>query len=233
MVRDEIGKLKNDLEHNQTKYRRRPLIEKVNFLLFKILVLGAGISILTSNAVFAEHIYVTGVTNITMRTGPGTSHKIVAMLKSGTKLEIIEYESDWSQVKTMGGKQGWVLSRFLTQKIPDALLVEKLNRENQSLLSRLAKIEEENKTLTIKNAALVNVENQYNKLKQESQEYLALEAKYNQAIKEFEAQKARIEKLESESHSEIKFWYLLGPGVLIVGFIFGLSTRKKKKSSLI
>lgn len=194
---------------------------------------GVGILILFTGVGHAEDIYVTGVTNITMRTGPGTSHKIVAMLKSGTKLEIIEFQSDWSQVKTAAGKQGWVLSRFLTQKVPDALLVEKLEKENQALQSRLETIEEENKTLTIKNAALVQVEDQYHKLKKESQEYLTLEAKYNQTIKEFDEQKNRIEKLESESHSEIQMWYLIGPGVAIVGFIFGLSTRKKKRSSLL
>ncbi len=181
----------------------------------------------------AENIYVTGVTNITMRTGPGTEHKIVRMLKSGTKLEIVEQQTDWTQVQTMSGKLGWVLSRFLTQKIPDALLVNKLNKENAALLSQLSTIQEENRTLTVKNATLVQVEDQYKKLKKESKQYLELEAKYNQTIKEFENQKNKIEKLESESHSEIQMWYLIGPGVAIVGFIFGMGTRKKKRSSLL
>jgi SH3 domain protein len=181
----------------------------------------------------AEDMYVTGITNITMRTGPGTEHKIVAILKSGTKLSIVQYQSDWSEVQTSNGKQGWVLSRFLTQKIPDALKVDKLERENKTLLSRLSTIEEENKTLTIKNAALIQVEEQYRKLKEESKEYLDLQQKYNKVIKEFEEQKNKVEKREGESHKEIQMWYLIGPGVAIVGFIFGLSTRKRKKSSLL
>lgn len=181
----------------------------------------------------AEHIYVTGVTKITMRTGPGVGHKIVLMLKSGTKLEVVEHQNDWSQVRTLGGKQGWVLSRFLTQKVPDALLVEKLNMENESLQDRLSTTEEENRELTIKNNALVQVEKKYIKLKNESKQYLELEAKYNEIKAQFEVQKQTIEKLEDDSNSEIKLWYLIGPGVLIVGFIFGLSTRKKKRSSLL
>lgn len=181
----------------------------------------------------AEDIYVTGVTKITMRTGPGTTHKIVLMLKSGTKLEIIEYQKDWSQVKTSSGKTGWVLSRFLTQKIPDAMLVDKLNKENALLQTRLSGLEEENKNLTIKNATLVKVEDQYKKLKKESKQYLELQAKFNEITKEFENQKIKIEKLESESQSEIQMWYLIGPGVVIVGFIFGLSTRKKRRNSLL
>lgn len=181
----------------------------------------------------AENIYVTGVTKITMRTGPGVEHKIVLMLKSGTKLVIVEKQKDWTKVETMGGKQGWVLSRFLTQKVPDALVVEKLQLENQGLMSRLAKLEEENRQLTVKNATLVEIQEKYNKLKEESGQFLALEAKYNTTMKEFESQAEKIEKLETDSHSEIQRWYLIGPGVLIVGFIFGLGTRKKKKSSLL
>ena len=181
----------------------------------------------------AENIYVTGVTKITMRTGPGVEHKIVLMLKSGTKLVIVEKQKDWTKVETMGGKQGWVLSRFLTQKVPDALVVEKLQLENQGLMSRLAKLEEENRQLTVKNATLIEIQEKYDKLKEESGQFLALEAKYNTTMKEFASQAEKIEKLEIDSHSEIQRWYLIGPGVLIVGFIFGLGTRKKKKSSLL
>ena len=181
---------------------------------------------------FAEDIYVTGVTKITMRTGPGVEHKIVVMLKSGTKLKIVEYQKDWTQVGTDQGRTGWVLSRFLTQKIPDALLVEKLNKYNQELMSKLKAIEDENKTLTVKNAILVQIEEKYNKLKQESSDFLKLDAKYKEMMQLYEAQKNQIATLEDDLNSEPKLWFLIGPGVFIVGLFFGLSTRKKKKTGL-
>ena len=112
-------------------------------------------------------------------------------------------------------------------------MVEKLQLENQGLMSRLAKLEEENRQLTVKNATLIEIQEKYDKLKEESGQFLALEAKYNTTMKEFASQAEKIEKLEIDSHSEIQRWYLIGPGVLIVGFIFGLGTRKKKKSSLL
>ena len=102
-----------------------------------------------------------------------------------------------------------------------------------NLLSKVSTTEEENKQLIINNAALVQIEEKYKKLKQESGEFLELEGKYNMMMEQFESQKSKIEKLENDSNSELKLWYLIGPGVLIVGFIFGLSTRKKKKSSLL
>jgi SH3 domain protein len=182
---------------------------------------------------FAEDIYVTGITNITMRTGPGTEHKIVAMLKSGTKLTIIQYQDDWSQVKTGYGKDGWVLSRFLTQKVPAALVVEALKKNNQELILKLEAVEEENKTFTVKNATLVQIEEKYEKLKKESTEFLKLDAKYEEMKKQYEAQKSQVETLEESLNNEPKLWFLIGPGVFIVGLFFGLSTRKKKRSSLL
>ena len=182
---------------------------------------------------FAEDIYVTGITNITMRTGPGVEHKIVAMLKSGTKLEIVEYQKDWTQVRTDRGKTGWVLSRFLTQKIPGALLVEKLENENLDLMSKLDALEEENKTLTVKNATLVQIEEEYKKLKQESADFLLLDAKHKKMMQQFEVQKSQIGELKNNLNNEGKLWFLSGAGVFIVGLFLGLSTRKKKKSSLL
>jgi SH3 domain protein len=182
---------------------------------------------------FAEDIYVTGITNITMRTGPGTEHKIVAMLKSGTKLEIVQYQNDWSHVKTSYGKVGWVLSRFLTPKVPPALIVEALENNNQELILKLEAVEEENKTLTVKNATLVQIEEKYEKLKKESTEFLKLDAKYEEMRKQYEAQKSQVETLEESLNNEPKLWFLIGPGVFIVGLFFGLSTRKKKRSSLL
>ncbi len=201
----------------------------------KILLIGLILSIwlVSVSSSYAEDIYVTGITNITMRTGPGVGHKIVTMLKSGTKLEIMQYEKDWSQVRSGMGKIGWVLSRFLTQKVPDALRVAKLEKRTQDLQEKLDRIEEENKNLTMKNAKLVQIEEKYIELKKESSNFLKLDAKHKEVVKQYDEQKIRIESLEDESKDEIKYWLLIGPSVFIVGLFFGLSTRKKKSSGLL
>jgi SH3 domain protein len=198
----------------------------------RLLVISLWLVIFTGVS-FAEDIYVTGITNITMRTGRGTSHKIVAMLKTGTKLEIVQYQNDWSRVKTSYGKDGWVLSRFLTRKVPAALMLESLEKNNQELILKIEAVEEENKTLTVKNATLVQIEDEYEKLKKESAEFLKLDAKYEEMKKQYEAQKSQVETLEESLNNEPKLWFLIGPGVFIVGLFFGLSTRKKKRSSLL
>ncbi len=204
------------------------MIKKYNCLL--IILIATVIFIYPCSA---DDIYVTGVTKITMRTAPGTEHKIVSMLKSGTKLEILDYQRDWSHVKAKEGVEGWVLSRFLTEKVPDALLVNKLKESNQQLESKLKVLEEENKNLFNENEALLEIEEKYKSLKQESSDFLKLDAKYKEMTRIFETQKSKIESLEEESKTEIKFWVLIGAGVFIVGLIFGLSTRKKRRSGLL
>ena len=182
---------------------------------------------------FAEDMYVASVTEISLRTGPSVDNKIIAMLKTGNKLEIIEFNKDWSQVRTDNGKSGWVLSRFITPKKPEILLLDELKEKNQNLLSKIAQLEEENKSLAAKKASLVELEEKFNKLQQDSAEFLKLDAKYKDAIQQNEAQKAFIEKLEANMDSEPKLWFLIGPGVFIVGLFFGLSSRKKKRTSLL
>ncbi len=181
----------------------------------------------------AKDIYVKGITNITMRMGPGVEHKIVVMLKSGTKLEIIEFKRDWTQVKTKSGKMGWVLSRFLTEEIPGVLLVGELRERNSSLLEKLKGIEQENKKLIDENETLARVEKQYIALKRESADFLKLDKEYKKIFEQSEAQQNKIQELENSLNNEEKLWFLSGGGVFIVGLCFGLSMPKKKKSSLL
>ncbi len=205
-------------------------MKKTNYFFGVILFLGV---MLLSPYAFAEDIYVTGITKITMRTGPGLKHKVIAMMTTGDKLEIVEFQKDWSRVKTAEGKTGWVLSRFLSQKIPDALLNEKLERVNLELASQLEAIKEERKIFKQENTRLLEIQEKYHELKQASAEFLKLDAEYKKLVQLNEAQKNQIELLEEDLDSEPKLWFLIGPGVLIVGLFFGLSTRKKKKSGLL
>jgi len=181
----------------------------------------------------AKDIYVTGITKITMRTGPGVEHKIVAMLTSGSKLETIEYQKDWSHVKTQDDKSGWVLSRFLTEDVPQTLLVKQLQKENERLVSVLEETVEKKRVLAEKNDLLVDIEEKYKKLEQASADFLKLNASYKELARKSQDQKDHILTLEKNMNNEEKLWFLSGAGVFIVGLIIGFSTRKKKRSSLL
>ena len=63
----------------------------------------------------AETRYVSDELEITLRRGESTGHKISAMLKSGTPLEVLSTNkaTGYSLVRTPCGKQGYVLTRQL------------------------------------------------------------------------------------------------------------------------
>ena len=186
-----------------------------------------------TTCIYAKTFYVSGVNQITMRTGPGLGHKVVDIASSGVKLEILEYGKEWSMVRKSTGKTGWVLTRFLTEEAPKSLLVERYKQENERLASKLSAVEETARTLEVQNKELTEIAQKYKQLKDASAGYLKLEIKHKALLEQSREQEERIQNLEQSIKSEVKFALLSGAGVFIVGLIFGMSTRKKRRGSLL
>jgi len=60
-----------------------------------------------------KKLYVTDSLKLTLRSGPSSNDKILAVVTSGQQLEIQEKGEKWSKVSAPSGKQGWVLTRYL------------------------------------------------------------------------------------------------------------------------
>jgi SH3 domain protein len=108
-----------------------------------------------------------------------------------------------------------------------------LQDENERLVAALAQAEEKKRGLTEKNDSLMDIEEKYKKLEQASADFLKLSDSYKTLAKQSQDQKDQILTLEKNMNNEEKLWFLSGAGVFIVGLIIGLSTRKKKRSSLL
>jgi len=182
---------------------------------------------------FAETVYVGGVMKITMRTGPGTKHKVLAMVSTGDSLEIIENGRDWTRVRNTGDKEGWVLTRFITRDVPMKRQVDALEKKNKDLTILLEKIRAENRDVEATRKKLVVIEDAYNRLKKKSSDFLALEVAHEEMTQAFTQQKDHILTLESRLSKEDIKWFLSGAGLLVVGIILGVSTRRKKQRSLL
>lgn len=188
---------------------------------------------LTHSPSYAEEYYVSELMKITMRTGPGVGHKVIAMVSSGDLLTMLEYTKEWSRVRDANGKEGWVLTRFLTKNRPLSIVVEELRKKNQTLTAQLDKIKAENQALSGTREKLIDLETTYNTLKEKSSKFLSIEEQYNEAKLKMDEQRARIDTLESQLKNEDMVWFLSGAGVLIVGIILGVSTKKEKRNSLL
>ncbi len=180
----------------------------------------------------AQPIYVTGVTKITMRTGPGVDNKIVAMLTSGTKLKMLERGDGWSRVLTEKGKEGWVLTRFLTQDPPLSQVVARLEKKNRNLTRELEQLQTEHREMTRENIRLAGVEKAYEKLSADSENFLKLSEDYKTLVQESQEQQNTIASLEKQLGNDTRFWFLSGAGVFLVGVLLGLGSRPGRRNSL-
>jgi SH3 domain protein len=203
--------------------------------------------ILLSTAVLAEtKHYVNDNMKVTMRTGPATDRKIIALLSVGQDVEILKAENEWTMVRLHNGKEGWVISRFLTDQTPESILLEALKKNHSTLQTKATSLMEENRALKAENKKLgidLNTSEtkqrglgkSYETLKRESKQFLDLQAKYKESTSKLIAQTQKADKCEDELtkllwNKNIK-WFLSGAGVLILGFIIGFSTKRQRRHS--
>ena len=197
---------------------------------------------------WAQKAYVTDSLRITLRTGPSVDNKIITMLPSGQVVEVLETSGEWSRVQILEGEEitqeGWVLSRFLMNRLPWEVRVNALTEENNRLKEKLTTVEKELSETTrlsrelagkLKNtsAALAKVEKDFKSLKQGAADYLALRTKHESVRSELETSRKNLRKVTREneelrSSQRIK-WFITGASVVVFGLIFGLILGKKQR----
>ena len=198
---------------------------------------------------FAETVYVSEDFEITMRTGPGTDHKIISLIQSGKALEMMDKGEEWSMVRTPTGREGWVLNRYLTTDQPCAMVLERVRQDHDVLTEKYKDIMAQYEALSTREKALEGNLSQsekgrdelsqaYTTLKKESAEYLKLKKLHQEVVEQLQAEKNRSAKLDDENmqmkRSRIIQWVLTGGGIMLVGFFIGLfsSSRRKPRSGL-
>lgn len=213
-----------------------------------------GCLLMTATGAFGKTMYVTDVFEVMVRTGPALSNKIIAMPKSGTAVEVAELPDEervdeWVKVKLANDKEGWMLAQFLVPGPPKNDIISNLRSKNRTLQLQTKKMVEENSDLKkirkelekalAKEVATGNtLKNDYETLKRESKDFLAMKASYEKASQELKTKTSQVETLEKEvqglRNSQTLRWFTAGASVILVGFIIGyVSRRPKRRSSLL
>ena len=187
--------------------------------------------------VWAKIMYVTDSIKITFRNGPSIRHKVLAMLKSGEEVEVLEELKDWTKVRLKDGKEGYVLSHYLSPNIPKSFIINNLQNKVKYLQEQLQKVTQVKErlgasnlelkaNLELKEKRLAKVEKEYNDLKSGSANYIETK----QAKDQLEAENKRLKiqlatvlkrNKELEKKDE-RLWFLSGAAVLLVGWVLGL-----------
>ncbi len=211
--------------------------------------------------VLAEKLYVKPSSEITMRRGQGTDFKIIAVIKDGTPVELLNSVEDWAEVRLESGREGWVLRRFLSEDPPLGDQVEQLEREKQVLSQTTQSLKQNLDSLTAEkdetearlsaekeqteaelNACLAEktaISDNFAQLQDDTADVVKTKNDLKSAetrILEFENQLSILEEQNRRlSKTETLKWFLAGGGVFLGGWIIGMISRRsrKKRSSLL
>ena len=197
----------------------------------------------------AEYCYVKPRAEIPLRSGKGREYRILEVIPDGTRLEMLEDDGTWAMVRTSNGKQGWMLSRYLSTSPPLNNLVASLKKKQARMEKKTIetdkKLEEASETYNrIKqdlDACVLNrdqVTKDYEMLKQDAADVINLKQSLSDTARELQEVKQKLTSAAQENehlkrNNKIT-WFLAGAGVLVVGWIAGLiSGRGRKRKSLI
>lgn len=212
---------------------------KTAFLLIFALALAPGHAL-------AQTVFVDDLQEVMMRSGPDTQNRIVLVLKSGRALEVLETRDGWSHVRTGGGTQGWVLSRYLTQRPPASVAFAALEKAHEELLANSSRLTTENETLNKENLRLAaeaeelaqkaaKFEQDYEALKLGSEGFFELKAALDEASARLEEQKKRadeaVKELDGLRSSKGMIWMAVGAGILLFGIVLGIVLKPKRRRS--
>ncbi len=183
--------------------------------------------------------YISDTLEVPLRAGTSTRYKILRMLKSGTSLTVLSKASEngYSKVRTEGGTQGWVLSRYLMDT-PSAR--ESLARAQQAL----APLQQENANLTQQIAILQKekdaVENALGKIERENEQLsqslsqirktsanaITIDERNKKLEQQMVAFERQLQLLQQENlalrDNSNQTWFIRGAGVLLFGLVLGV-----------
>ncbi len=197
------------------------------------------VGVLIAGFVSAESVWVSDQFEVMLRTGPSTSNAIERMLPSGTRLEVLERDTEtgYSRVRTSGGTEGWVLTRYLMNE-PSAreqlqTLTQRLtsaNQEGTSLSTQLLAVQGEYdaakrriESLETDREALAT---ELDEIKRTAADVLAINNQNQELREQLAAAELQVATLQQQnrelSRQATRYWFMSGGLVLLVGIVLGV-----------
>jgi SH3 domain protein len=208
-----------------------------NSILQAVCLLSLGF--LTGLDAYAAPAWVSDQFEIMLRTGPSTNNAIQLMVSSGTQLEVLEQddEAGYTKVRTNGGTEGWVLSRYLMTEAPAreqlAALTSQLtsaNTRGSSMGTQLNAIKGEYDSVNRQVRALENeqdrLQSELASIKRTAANVLSIDSRNKELQEEITDAEIQVSILEQENQElnsrQTRYWFMSGGLVLLIGIILGL-----------
>lgn len=195
--------------------------------------------IVISLPAMAKTGYISDQLKITMRSGESTTHKVIKMLQSGTRVEILSQnkKTGYSKIRLPNGTTGYILTRMIQNERParERLAeaeqqLQMLRQEPDKLGSQLARLQEDYQNLQRQYAELTRENEQLNNelkvLREAAAEPMRLARerdasveKNRQLTDELATLKLNNQRLSDKTEQN---WFMIGAAAIIVGILLGL-----------
>ena len=204
------------------------------------------IILLASNIATAASLYISDQLYVPVRKGQGNQFAILHKgLPSGTKVTLVERDTDWTKVTTAEGISGWIRNQFLDDTPPAKLLLAAANRKLDRLSKNLNELKEENNTLS-KNydesqSSLKQTDEQARKSEEELDALKAISASAVESHQRLQNVAQKIQLLQTENdvlkseneslrRSESTTFFLYGAFTVLLGVLIAIILPKLRSS---
>ena len=202
--------------------------------------------LLASNLATAASLYISDQLYVPVRKGQGNQFAILHKgLPSGTKVSLVERDTDWTKVVTAEGITGWIRNQFLDNNPPAKVLLIAANSKIERISKNLVELKQERESLvnnyTESQASLKQIDEQ---ARNSEAELIALKAISASAIESHQrlqtvAQKMQLlqtenDVLKSENdslrRSESTTFFLYGAFTVLLGVLIAIILPKLRSS---
>lgn len=188
---------------------------------------------------------------VTLRTGKSTKERIVRMLSSGTKVELLETDADagYARVRTAGGTEGWILTRYLERQAPARVALPAVQQQLERSEAQRRELQASNRELQQERDALAGriselersetgLQGELDNIRKLSASAVQIDQKNRQLQERLTATEQALAELQAENEQlsgrAAREWFIVGAGVVVLGMLLGLilpRIRWRRKSS--
>ena len=133
--------------------------------------------------------YVSDMLLLTFRQGPGNSYAVEKTLMSNTQVLILEEKNGFYKVELESNEVGWVDKNFIIFTLPKTLMINKLEKDNESLSNKIMALQS-------------SVEELQNKLSSVNQNYSQTKEKLEISLKTALNEKNKTINMLSDTRGE-------------------------------
>jgi SH3 domain protein len=106
------------------------------------------VALLAAAAPAAAGEYIRDELRVNMRAGPGLQYKILKMLSSGEEVTRLASNEEWVQVRTSGGKVGWLPLGYLSKTPPPSVALPEVQAKLTQAQTRIEELDSKLATQT-------------------------------------------------------------------------------------